>query len=233
MAFRHDARHQAAAVRLWRVCHRTHPSDWAPRRGMGLAGAARRRAAAFTFGAPQGWQRFALFVLASDGALFALCPVAPFGMALPRGAAAALLAEARGAGSCATTEAWLQQARSPAPPCRLLLPSAHAGPPCQRVPSCSPCRDSLTLDRRAALRARPSHAHRARFWALTPSSRRACRRCRRCRRRPRARATRARRAPRPPCSPTRWRSTRRRWRGRRPSARRAARQQTARATTRG
>ncbi len=69
MAFRHDARHQAAAVRLWRVCHRTHPSDWAPRRGMGLAGAARRRAAAFAFGAPQGWQRFALFVLASDGAL--------------------------------------------------------------------------------------------------------------------------------------------------------------------
>ena len=102
-----------------------------PRRGVGLAGAARRRAAAFAFGAPQGWQRFALFVLASDGALFALCPVAPFGMALPRGAAAALLAEARGAGGCATTEAWLQQARPPAPPRRLLLPSARAAPPCR------------------------------------------------------------------------------------------------------
>ena len=78
---------------------------------MGLASDARRRAAAFAFGAPQAWQRFTVFFLASDGGLFALCPVAPFGASVPRSAAAELLAVARAGAVCATTEAWLQQAR--------------------------------------------------------------------------------------------------------------------------
>ena len=81
-------------------------------RGVGLASGAQRRAAAFAFGAPQAWQRFAVFVLASDGGLFCLCPVAPFGASLPRSAAAELAADARAPGACATTEAWLQQART-------------------------------------------------------------------------------------------------------------------------
>jgi nuclear pore complex protein Nup88 len=79
-------------------------------------GGAGRRAVGFAFGPAASWGRFAVFFLASDGALFTLCPVAPFGAAVPPAAAQALLdaaaveAEASGgAGQSATTLAWLQQ----------------------------------------------------------------------------------------------------------------------------
>jgi hypothetical protein len=92
-------------------------------RGKGLDSGRGRRAVAFAFGAPQGWQRFAVFFAASDGALFALCPVAPFGAGVPSSAAQALLDE--GASSddeahSAVTQAWLQQV---CPACRRLIPN--------------------------------------------------------------------------------------------------------------
>ena len=83
--------------------------------GGGGGGARGAAAAAFAFGgdAPL-WERFTLYVVAADGALFSVCPVAPFGSALPGRVAGDLVAAA--ATGDAETRAWVQRA----------LPDAHA-----------------------------------------------------------------------------------------------------------
>lgn len=62
------------------------------RRGLGLglpAGgeAGSRAVVAFSFGPPELWQRFAVYFLTADGAVWTLCPVLPFGAWLGRGGA--------------------------------------------------------------------------------------------------------------------------------------------------
>ena len=67
---------------------------------------------AFAFGPQHGWQRFTVFFLCADGATFALCPVAPFGAALPSSTVQNLADgadTARDLAHSATTEAWIQQ----------------------------------------------------------------------------------------------------------------------------
>ena len=67
---------------------------------------------AFTFGPQHSWQQFAVYFLCSDGGIFVLCPVAPFGAAVPASAAEALsdlAASADDVAYSATSEAWLQQ----------------------------------------------------------------------------------------------------------------------------
>ncbi len=81
-------------------------------RSFGVDGDTGRRAVAFAFGPQHGWQRFTVYFLCADGAVCALCPVAPFGAALPASAAQSL-AEAAGSSTglahSPTTEAWIQQ----------------------------------------------------------------------------------------------------------------------------
>lgn len=82
-------------------------------RGVGMDGGKGRRAVAFAFGPQHSWQRFTVFFLCSDGAMFALCPVAPFGAGMPASAVQALLQVAADSDDdlahSATTNAWLQQ----------------------------------------------------------------------------------------------------------------------------
>ena len=71
-----------------------------------------RRAVAFAFGPQHGWQRFTVYFLCADGAILALCPVAPFGAAVPSSTAQSLTESAdtsKGLAHSATTEAWIQQ----------------------------------------------------------------------------------------------------------------------------
>jgi hypothetical protein len=74
-------------------------------------GAARSQAAmvrptSFVWGPAVGWGCFTVLVLASDGAVYSLCPVAPFGMRL----AARVLTELVEASPGGTARAWLQAA---------------------------------------------------------------------------------------------------------------------------
>lgn len=81
-------------------------------RGVGVDGGEGRRAVAFTFGTQHSWQRFTVFFLCSDGAIFALCPVACFGAGVPVSAVQALseaAAERDDLPNSDTTRAWLQQ----------------------------------------------------------------------------------------------------------------------------
>ena len=83
-------------------------------RSFGIDSEAAKRAVAFAFGPQHGWQRFAVFFLCADGALCALCPVAPFGAVLPASAAQSLAEAAAASDNLAhrpTTEAWIQQVR--------------------------------------------------------------------------------------------------------------------------
>eukprot|EP00200_Dunaliella_tertiolecta_P014397 CAMPEP_0202393042 /NCGR_PEP_ID=MMETSP1127-20130417/92697_1 /ASSEMBLY_ACC=CAM_ASM_000462 /TAXON_ID=3047 /ORGANISM="Dunaliella tertiolecta, Strain CCMP1320" /LENGTH=499 /DNA_ID=CAMNT_0048995595 /DNA_START=34 /DNA_END=1530 /DNA_ORIENTATION=+ len=67
--------------------------------GFGLSAAASAvDATAFSFGPATSWGFFTIYVLASSGALYALCPVAPFGMPCPASALQAALADAEQAG---------------------------------------------------------------------------------------------------------------------------------------
>jgi nuclear pore complex protein Nup88 len=85
------------------------------RRGLGLGGGGSssngRAVAAFAFGPPEGWQRFAVYFLTADGELWSLCPVVPFGC---RYAASLIdqVAESSSASldAAANAEAWLQRA---------------------------------------------------------------------------------------------------------------------------
>ena len=83
--------------------------------GGGGGGARGAAAAAFGFGsdAPL-WERFTLYVAATDGAIFSVCPVAPFGSALPGRVAADVVAAA--ATGDAETRAWVQRALPDATP---------------------------------------------------------------------------------------------------------------------
>lgn len=83
------------------------------RRGLGLGsgGGSGRAVAAFAFGPPEGWQRFSVFFLTTDGELWSLCPVVPFGCRY----AASLIDQLAESGSAsldaaANAEAWLQRA---------------------------------------------------------------------------------------------------------------------------
>lgn len=79
--------------------------------------AAARRATGFAFGPDWGpWERFTIYVQASDGALFSLCPVAPFGLPLESAAARALQSSAAATGSSSSSSearAWVQRALPP------------------------------------------------------------------------------------------------------------------------
>ena len=91
-------------------------------RSFGVDGSTGRRAVAFAFGPQHGWQRFTVYFLCADGAVCALCPVAPFGAALPASAAQSLAEAAATSNDLAhspTTEAWVQQVRPPADDVRL------------------------------------------------------------------------------------------------------------------
>ena len=71
-----------------------------------------RRAVGFAFGPQHGWQRFTVYFLCADGDIFALCPVAPFGAAVPSSTVRSLAESAetiRDLAHSATTEAWIQQ----------------------------------------------------------------------------------------------------------------------------
>ncbi|KAF5829493.1 hypothetical protein DUNSADRAFT_16002 [Dunaliella salina] len=99
--------------------------------GFGLSAAASTvDATAFSFGPATSWGFFTIYVLASSGAMYALCPVAPFGMPCPASALHAALADAEqareednltedeedesilegGRGSGASGKAWLSMA---------------------------------------------------------------------------------------------------------------------------
>ena len=78
-------------------------------RGVGVDGGEGRRAVAFAFGPQHSWQRFTVFFLCSDGTLFSLCPVAPFGAGIPVSVVQALTEAASDRDDCSTTRAWLQQ----------------------------------------------------------------------------------------------------------------------------
>ena len=85
-------------------------------RSFGVDGDTGRRAVAFAFGPQHGWQRFTVYFLCADGAVCALCPVAPFGTALPASAVQSLAEAAASSNDLAhspTTEAWMQQVRLP------------------------------------------------------------------------------------------------------------------------
>ncbi|CAL8462438.1 g1971 [Coccomyxa elongata] len=82
------------------------------RRGVGVDGGEGRRAVAFAFGPQHLWQRFTVFIMCSDGTLFSLCPVAPFGAGVPASVVQALTEAASDSDDCFTTQAWLQQALS-------------------------------------------------------------------------------------------------------------------------
>ena len=79
-----------------------------------MDGSAGRRGVAFAFGPQHSWQRFTVYFLCADGAVCALCPVAPFGAAVPASAVQSL-ADALGGSDdlvhSSSTEAWLQQVR--------------------------------------------------------------------------------------------------------------------------
>ncbi len=64
---------------------------------------------AFAFGQQHLWQRFTVFFMCSDGTLFSLCPVAPFGAGMPASVVQALTEAASDSDDCFTTRAWLQQ----------------------------------------------------------------------------------------------------------------------------
>ena len=71
-----------------------------------------RRAVGFAFGPQHGWQRFTMYFLCADGDIFALCPVAPFGAAVPSSTVRSLAESAdlsRDLAHSATTDAWLEQ----------------------------------------------------------------------------------------------------------------------------
>ena len=79
-----------------------------------MDGTTGRRAVAFAFGPQHGWQRFTVYFLCADGALCALCPVAPFGAAVPASAVQSLAEAVTSSDDLAhspTTEAWMQQVR--------------------------------------------------------------------------------------------------------------------------
>ncbi len=86
--------------------------------GLGAAGSrgAAPRAAAFAWGPAGGgggWGHLAVLVLASDGGVYCLCPVAPFGLRVAAGALRRLLASCDGPAAAAggsTARAWLQAA---------------------------------------------------------------------------------------------------------------------------
>jgi hypothetical protein len=82
--------------------------------GLGLRdpGAGGRRAAAFACGPPAGWDALTVYIAADDGSIFTLCPVAPFGAALPAADAAALAA----ASAPGEPRAWAQRALPPPGP---------------------------------------------------------------------------------------------------------------------
>lgn len=73
-----------------------------------------RRAVAFAFGPQHSWQRFTVYFLCADSAVCALCPVAPFGAAMPASAVQGLAEAAASLDESAhspTTEAWIQQVK--------------------------------------------------------------------------------------------------------------------------
>jgi hypothetical protein len=81
-------------------------------RGLGMGGNGGRRVASFAYGPQRSWLRFTVFFMCSDGAIFALCPVAPFGAGVPQSAVQSLAESAAHMGSAEafdTTETWLQQ----------------------------------------------------------------------------------------------------------------------------
>lgn len=84
----------------------------------GLAGAGiGMHVTAFAFPAPSGWGRFSLLVLTADGAVYVLCPVAPFGMQVPRSAVEELRRScAGGASAGSSAAAWLFNAFGPVVP---------------------------------------------------------------------------------------------------------------------
>ena len=100
--------------------------------------AAARRASGFAFGPDWSpWERFTVYVQASDGAVFSLCPVAPFGAPLEGSAARALAssvsADAAGGGGSSSSgsseaRAWVQRAlpSSPSPSSSILRIRPHA-----------------------------------------------------------------------------------------------------------
>ncbi|KAF8058440.1 NUP88 [Scenedesmus sp. PABB004] len=72
-------------------------------RGGGGGGGLPARVTGFAFGPPgAGWASLAVLFLASDGGLYALCPVAPFGLRMPSGVLQRLLDASQG-----TAHAWL------------------------------------------------------------------------------------------------------------------------------
>lgn len=67
-----------------------------------------RRATAFVWGPPVGWGCFTVLVLASDGGIYSLCPVAPFGVRVSARALGLLV----GSSPSGTPRAWLQVRRA-------------------------------------------------------------------------------------------------------------------------
>lgn len=83
------------------------------RQPLGLTDMEGSQAAAFTFGSLHLWERFAVFFACSDGKLFVVTPIAPFGCAVPASALHRLHAHtdaATEAASRSCARAWLQQA---------------------------------------------------------------------------------------------------------------------------
>ncbi|KAK9806546.1 hypothetical protein WJX73_009600 [Symbiochloris irregularis] len=82
-------------------------------RALGLTSMRQRQAVAFVCGPAHGWLRFTVFILCSDGSMFALCPIAPFGSSVNQAAVQQLGAEPSSSGDSLTntaTSLWLQQA---------------------------------------------------------------------------------------------------------------------------
>ena len=102
-----------------------------------MDGSTGRRAVAFAFGPQHSWQRFTVYFLCADGAVCALCPIAPFGAALPASAAhnlAEAAANSTDLPHSPTTEAWIQQVRPhdiAGKPRMLSVNSSRAGLPVQ------------------------------------------------------------------------------------------------------
>ncbi len=66
--------------------------------GLGLSGLGKRtvRPTAFAWGPPVGWGKLAVLVLAGDGGVYSLCPVAPFGVMCSAGTLRGQLESAQG-----------------------------------------------------------------------------------------------------------------------------------------
>eukprot|EP00798_Chlamydomonas_sp_ICE-L_P021642 gene21642-28650_t len=95
----------ATASRDQGHCPRT-PSQF----GLRSASSGGKQITAFEFGPSVLWGRFTVNFIAASGAIYALCPVAPFGMLVPCLDLQQIMQSSAASGSHGTTEAWLELA---------------------------------------------------------------------------------------------------------------------------